>query len=117
MNYRKIVTAAVFAASASLVWAAEPIRVYSTEQLGKSPARQFIDAVASATDGDTIIVESGTYTFGDDDYTDTVNGVKNLLRVKVSNITIEGDTDTSRTSWPDHAEPESISRRTDTRWL
>ena len=94
--------------AACLLADAEPVIVYNETVGGVSPVRQLVNAITGAVDGATIRIKQGTYTFGDEDYSDTLDGVKNLLRVKVPNLTIEGETATSRTNWTDRAEPVVI---------
>ena len=105
---KQLITMAGVVYAACLLADAEPVIVYNETVGGVSPVRQLVNAITGAVDGATIRIKQGTYTFGDEDYSDTLDGVKNLLRVKVSNLTIEGETATSRTNWTDHAEPVII---------
>ena len=67
---------------------------------------KLVAAAQSAGNGDTIVIKSGVaYTFGDDDYCEIDGSVKNLLNVTAQNVSIVGESDTSREDWTDGAEP------------
>ena len=105
---KQLITMAGVVYAACLLADAEPVIVYNETVGGVSPEQQLVNAVTSAVAGATIRIKPGTYTLKDGGYSDVVSGVTNFLHVKVSNLTIEGETATSRTNWTDHAEPVII---------
>ena len=101
MATRKTLASLSFVALLAASVSAEPVYVNSVAAL--------TNAVATATDGATIVLRATgePYTFTDE-WMDASGTVKNMLVINAKNVTIEGEDSSSRKTWATGSEPVII---------
>ena len=101
MATRKTLASLSFVALLAASVSAEPVYVNSVAAL--------TNAVATATDGATIVLRAtGEPYMFTDEWMDASGTVKSMLKINASNITIEGEDSSSRKTWTTGSEPVII---------